>query len=97
MPSYRRTGLAWHDIPAFRPHSIGTIRPNSGTRVLLPDLAARDALPEALGAETVSPVHSLEYCYMLMRSQHNPSPIHGPYLRNNLVSFLCVLLPRHLL
>lgn len=60
MPSHRRTGLAWLDIPPIWAHSIGIVRSDSGTCVLVSDLATYDTLPEALGAETVSPIHCLE-------------------------------------
>ena len=52
--SSRGACVAWHDLSPFWSHTISALWSDSGPDIMLPDMEARNPLPETLGAETVS-------------------------------------------
>lgn len=61
--------MAWHDIPPHRPYTLSAFRLDSSTHVVVPDMATRDTLSKALGAEAVSRVYVLGSWTALTRSR----------------------------
>lgn len=95
--SRRRPSMAGIDLSPFWSHSLCEFRFNRCARILLPDMAAYNSLPQAVGAETVSPNSLLNLMKILTAWQHYPRTIHGSYICHRLFSILPLLLACHLL
>lgn len=80
--------MAGMDLSPVWAHSVCEFRLDRRARILVPNMAAYNPLPQAVGAKTVSPNSLPNLVEVLTASQHHPRAVHGPYLCRRLFPIL---------
>ena len=90
--------MAQHGVPPLWSDTVRALRPDRSPHVMLSDIDALHALPEAVGTAAVSSLIKVPAPRRILTNfQHHTSALHGPHLLRRVVPILLLLSTRSLL